>query len=146
MGAAIGCRFHLPVWQDGKLGGKDFQDKPRRKVPGVAELLYLIPQFFKQTQRFIGRLDLPLRPHLARGEQEERTKCFSIEIAEKSVIAIRVGNIECPNQDRAESLLERNQLNVPGQQRVSLPRHSASPRARGRRSRFVVPVQNAIQD
>ena len=145
MRAAIRCCFHLPVWQNGKLGGKDFQDEPRRKVPGVAELLYLIPQFFKQTQRFIGPLHLPLHPHLARGEQEERTKCFSIEIAEKSVIAIRVGNIECPNQDGAESLLERNQLNVPGQQRAPPP-HSASSRARGRRSRFVVPVQNAIQD
>ena len=121
MRAAIRRCFHLLVWQDGKLGGKDFQDKPRRKVPGVLELLYLIPQFFKQIQRFTWRRHLPLRPHLGRGEREKRTKCLSIEIGDKSAIAIRVGNIECPDQDGTESRLERNQLNVPGQQRVHRP-------------------------
>jgi len=89
MRAVIRCRFHLPVWQDGEFGGKDFQDKPRRKVPGILELLYLIPQIFKQIHR-LTRLHLPLHPYLARGERKERTKCFSIEIAEKSAIAIRL--------------------------------------------------------
>ncbi len=74
MRAAIRCCFHLPVWQDGKLGGEDFQDKPGRKIPGVLELFHLIPQIFKQIRRFTWRLHLPLRAHIARGERKERTQ------------------------------------------------------------------------
>ncbi len=90
MGAAIRRGFDFLVRHGHKLGRIDFEDEPRRKVVGIMQLLGLVPQSLKPSERLIRSPRCLVRRDLLRGHVQERTQRLRVEIREKRTIAVCV--------------------------------------------------------